>query len=93
MDVEKYNREIGAVCPTCGATHFKFDQGVDETIEMVECASCGRKMTKDELLNENSENISEHINEIGKEIVDDLAKDFKRSLQKALRGNKYIKIK
>jgi len=93
MDSEKYRREIGALCPTCGASHFKFDQGADETIEMVECAACGRKMTKDELLFENSENIAEHVNEIGQEAVKDIAKEFKRSLKRSFSGSKYIKIK
>ncbi|MDI6854331.1 MAG: hypothetical protein QME75_12095 [Deltaproteobacteria bacterium] len=91
MDNEKYNRNISLLCPTCGCNQFEYE-GVDETIEMVKCASCGRELTKDELIQENSENISEHVKEMGGQIVKDLAKEFKESLKAAFRGSKYIRI-
>lgn len=89
----KYNRSIGLQCPTCGCTSYEYEQGVDETIEVGKCASCGREMTKDELLQENSENIQEHISEMGKQVTDDLAKELKASLKKAFKGSKNIRIK
>lgn len=91
MKDEKYQRSIGLQCPTCGCTEY--EQGVDETIEVAKCASCGRELTKDELINENSENIQEHVSEIGKQVTDDLAKELKASLKKAFRGSKNIRIK
>lgn len=93
MKDEKYNRSIGLQCPTCGCTSYEYEQGVDETIEVAKCASCGREMTKDELLQENSENIQEHISEVGKQVTDDLAKELKASLKKAFKGSKSIRIK
>ena len=60
---------------------------------MAKCASCGRKMTKDELIQENSENISEHAKEIGQAIMKDFAKDMRKSLEKALLGSKNVRIK
>ena len=78
MKDEKYSREIGLQCPTCGCISYEYEQGTDETIEMVKCASCGREMTKDELFQENSENIQEHISEVGKQVTDDLAKELKK---------------
>ena len=75
MDTEKYNRNLSLLCPTCGCTQFEFKKGVDETIELAKCASCGREITKDELIKENSENISEHMKEIGSQVSKDLAKE------------------
>jgi len=77
MDAEKYNRSVTLVCPTCGGTQFKYDKGVDETIEIAKCASCDRELTKDELIRENSENISEHVKEMGDEIMKDAAEALK----------------
>lgn len=93
MKDEKYQRSIGLQCPTCGCTDYEYEQGVDETIELAKCASCGRELTKDELIHENSENIHEHASEIGKKVTEDLAKELKESLRKAFRGNKNIRIK
>jgi hypothetical protein len=77
MDAEKYNRSVTLVCPTCGGTQFKYDKVVDETIEIAKCASCDRELTKDELIRENSENISEHVKEMGDEIMKDAAEALK----------------
>ena len=93
MRNEKYQRNVGMLCPTCGCSSYEYEQGVDETIEIVKCASCGRELTRDELISENSENINEHVSEMGKEIKADLAKRFKASLKKAFRGSKNIRIK
>jgi uncharacterized Zn finger protein len=93
MKDEKYQRSIGLQCPTCGCTDYEYEQGVDETIELAKCASCGRELTKDELIHENSENIQEHVSEIGKQVTEDLAKELKASLKKAFRGSKNIRIK
>ncbi len=93
MDSEKYNRSIALFCPTCGGTIFEFEHGVDETIEIATCAKCGRELPKDELIRENEENISEHVEEIGKEVVKDIAEDLKKLLKNAFRDSKHIKIK
>ena len=93
MRNEKYQRNVSMLCPTCGCSTYEYEQAVDETIEIVKCASCGRELTKDELMNENSENINEHISEMTKEIKADIAKEFKASLKKAFRGNKNFRIK
>jgi transcription initiation factor IIE alpha subunit len=69
MDDEKYTRNVSLLCPTCGCTQFKYEKGVDETIEIAQCASCGREITKDELIKENMENLLEHTKEIGKQAV------------------------
>ncbi len=91
MDAEKYNRSISLQCPTCGSTQFASSD--DESSEIVTCASCGRELTRDELLRENSENISEHVKEIESQVVKDVEKELKDTLTKAFEGNKYIQIK
>jgi predicted nucleic acid-binding Zn-ribbon protein len=81
MDDEKYNRSVSLLCPTCGCSQFKYEKGVDATIEKAQCASCGRELTKDELIEENMENLSEHAKEIGKQAIEDFAKEFKLKLK------------
>jgi len=93
MNEEKYQRRISLHCPTCGSTQYEFSCGVDETIELVKCASCGRELTKDELLRENSENIHEHVREISEQVKEDVAKELRESLKKAFKGNKNFRIK
>lgn len=93
MDSEKYNRSVSLLCPTCGCSQFETSGGVDETVEMTKCTSCGRVATKDDLMRDNTENISEHVQEIGAEITKDFAAELRKSLKGALSGNKFIKFK
>ena len=91
MNFEKYNRTVSLLCPTCGETQF---EGANELAsEVLQCASCGRETTREELMRENSENISLHVNDIGNEVVKDLADEFQKSLKKAFSGSKFIKIR
>jgi predicted RNA-binding Zn-ribbon protein involved in translation (DUF1610 family) len=82
MDAAKYNRSVTLLCPTCGSDQFSHEDGVEETIEITKCTSCGREMTKDDLIHENSENISAHVDEVKKEMVDDIRKQFKNIFKK-----------
>jgi len=50
-------------------------------------------MTKDELIRENSENITEHIESIGKEVTRDFTHEMRKTLKQAFRGSKFIKTK
>ncbi|KVC56705.1 hypothetical protein WT10_31160 [Burkholderia stagnalis] len=59
----------------------------------MKCASCGREMIEDELIRENSENIQEHADEIAKQAIADLGNELKKTLQDAVKSNKFIKIK
>lgn len=78
----KYDRSVALNCPTCGCTQFQVERGVDESVELVKCASCLRELTKDELIKDNDENISTHVNEIKEQLVQDIRKDFKKFLGK-----------
>lgn len=91
MDADKYNRTIQMQCPTCGSTQFSGAE--DESSELVTCASCGRTLTRDELLRENSENIAENVEEVKPQVVKDISKQLQDSLNKAFKGSKNIRIK
>jgi uncharacterized Zn finger protein (UPF0148 family) len=93
MDTDKYNRYVSLLCPTCGCTEFECAKGVDETIQIVKCASCGRTLTKDELVEWNSENLLEHGHEIASQVADELIEEMQTKLRKTFSGNKYIRIK
>ena len=93
MRNKEYQRNVSVLCPTCGCSVYEYEQAVDETIEIVKCASCGGELTKDELISENGENINEHVSEMAKEIKADISKELKASLKKAFRGSKNIRIK
>lgn len=89
MKPDKYNRSINMLCPTCGSTDFSYDEGVDESIQIMTCVSCEREFNKDELLQENSENIDEHLSEIKSEVKKDLVDQMRKSFS----GNKNIRFK
>jgi transcription initiation factor IIE alpha subunit len=93
MNPDKYNRSISLLCPTCGCSDFSYDEGVDETIQLMTCVSCEREFNKDELIKENSENIDEHLSEIKEEVTKDVADELRKSLKKAFSGNKNIRFK
>lgn len=93
MDTEKYNRSITLLCPTCGCTQFKSSETTNSESELLICASCGRELTRDELIRENSENIDEHVKEIGKEVTDEIGRELKKQLAATFKGNKFIKVK
>lgn len=93
MDAAKHNRSVTLYCPTCGGTSFETAGGPDELTIMTKCAACGREMTKEDLIAENSENISGHVKEMGEQIAKDFADEMRKSLKNALRGSKFIKFK
>jgi|SRR3989338_823929 len=93
VDSEKYNRSVTLLCPTCGSTQFSSSKPDDGESELLTCASCNREITRDDLIRENSENVDEHIKEIGKEVTKDLALELKNKLASAFKGSQFIKIK
>lgn len=93
MNIEKYNRSVTLLCPTCGSTQFSPVSPADIESETHKCMACGRQITRDELIRENSENIDEHLDGIKQEIAKDSAAEIKKQLASAFKGNKFIKIK
>ncbi len=93
MNTEKYNRTVTLHCPTCGSSNFSQLDEAELEAALVTCASCGREITKAELIRENTENIDEHVKEIKVQVVEDLQHQLKQSLVDAFKDNEYIKIK
>ncbi|MGU5637691.1 ECs_2282 family putative zinc-binding protein [Aeromonas veronii] len=91
MDASKYNKSISLLCATCGCADFSYDTDLDAG--PITCTSCGRVFTKDELIQENSESIEQHTNEIKNQIGKDLSDHLRKSMKKAFSGNKNIRIK
>lgn len=91
LNPEKYNRSVSLHCPTCAGTDF--EGADDEGRETVKCANCGREITRDDLVEENSELISEYVREIGDEVTKDIADEFTKTLKQAFKDSKFIKVK
>lgn len=92
MDASKYDRTVPLNCPTCGALDF-IGPDPHEEHQLFKCRSCGREITREDLIRENSENIEAHVQQLGGEVVDDLRDELCRNLEQAFRGSKYIKFK
>lgn len=93
LKADKYARTVNLLCPTCGSGSFETSGGPDEAVQITKCVSCGREAKKEDLIRENSENISLHVKDMGKEITRDFAAELRKSLKNAVRGSKYIKFK
>jgi uncharacterized Zn finger protein (UPF0148 family) len=92
VEKDKYHRNVELICPTCGGKLFEFKEGDKEFIELFKCASCGRKISKDELIRENEENINENLTEIGQEVMKDFKKEFKKTLKETFKNDKNIRV-
>lgn len=93
MDTEKYNRTVTLMCPTCGRTEYSPVTSDNTESQLLRCASCGREILRDGLIRENSENISEHVKEIGKEVTKDFAAELKKQLSSTFKNSKFIKVR
>lgn len=93
MDSSKYTRMIEMQCPTCAGSHFSFEGDSEDELAIVTCAACGRRMTRAELRESNSENIEAHAKEIGKQAAQDIADELRKTLKNAFKGSKNITIK
>lgn len=90
MNLDKHSRTILLQCPTCGGASFESEIGEDTEVK---CVQCGRVIERDELLRENSENIQENLEEMNSDVGKDIARQMRKTLQDAFKGNKNIKIK
>lgn len=86
MNDSKYNRSIRLLCPTCGNSQLQVS---DDSDEHIQCPSCVRHITKDELVRENGESIDATMDDVKAEITKDLSDMFK----KAFKGSKNIRFK
>jgi len=87
MDLEKHNRSVGLRCSTCGGGEFRYDAAVDDS--PIECGSCGRIFSREELIRENGETIEDAANEMKADIVASVRDDFR----KAFKNSKFVRFK
>ena len=88
----QHQRTIRLQCPACGGTDFENGATEDPTSGL-ECTTCHRGTTREQLIEDNAEHIEIHKKELANEVAENLKKDFENTLKDAFRGNKYIKIK
>lgn len=87
MSNDKNSRTVTLQCTRCGSSEFQHD--AESERGPIECVSCGRVMTREELLSENSSNIDAPLNKFKKTVV----KDVEIMLAKAFGGTKHINLK
>ena len=87
MDPKKYERSIPLYCPTCGGTDYSEEDG------FLTCNSCNLKISQDDLIASNGENVEAHVREVQRELTTDFERELKKKLCDAFRGSNFIKIK
>lgn len=93
MNLDKLNRSITLLCPTCGDTEMESLEGPHDVSNLFKCNNCGLEITKDELINSNQENINLHVEEIKVEATKELQSELNKMLKNAFKGTKFIKVK
>ena len=89
---DDYHKDIALRCATCGSSSdFEFND--DKTY--VKCTKCNREYNGgyDELVELNKTHIQEEMDELKAEVKKDAENYLRDSLKKALKGNKFIKLK
>lgn len=74
--MKNYSRVVNLQCPICGSVDFIIENESNDVIQAT-CKLCNRTLSKDEVMQNNSENINTHINEVKEEIIDDITNTFK----------------
>ena len=87
-----YSRNIQLRCVVCGSDS---DFECNENKSYIKCRKCNREYFGgyDELVELNQAHIQDEIDDLKDEVKQDAEKYLRDSLKKALKGNKYIKIK
>lgn len=73
-----YNQSILLNCIVCAGEDMSDPQGDDDPNRPIQCNGCKAKFTYQELLDGNSEKISNVIEDIEKDIIKDISKKIKR---------------
>ena len=82
--MKNMNMEICLKCSVCGNDQFSdIDESIQDISEAdgdveVKCSDCGKVVTKDELLEENSYIIEANIEDFKNDIMKAIEKDFKK---------------
>lgn len=93
MNLDKINRTITLLCPTCGSSDMESLDGPHDVSSLFKCNSCDLEITKEDLINSNQENINANLKEIKTEVTKEIEAELKKALKNAFKGSKHIKIK
>ena len=87
----KYEGSVSLVCKSCGSKNIF----VSDDKSQARCNNCQREYTGGykELVKLNQPRIDAGVEKMKKEILKDAEQDFEKMLNKAFKGNKFIKLK
>jgi ribosomal protein S27AE len=80
---KEYSRTVEMICPLCGSTTIIVDDENPNTNYI--CGNCHKTFTKEQLINENQENIDINLSELQKEATKDVEKEIQNILKKAFK--------
>ena len=86
--MKNLGRNVTMLCPVCGNDQFEslnpewndFSDAPDDI--KFRCSDCGKVITKEDLLSENSEKIEVAIDEMKNDAVKEIEKELKKALKK-----------
>jgi tRNA(Ile2) C34 agmatinyltransferase TiaS len=93
VNLDKLNRSITLLCPTCGNSEMESLDGPHEVSSLFKCNSCDLEITKEDLINSNQENINANLNEVKTQATKEIQTELNKMLKNAFKGNKNIKFK
>lgn len=93
MNLDKINRTVTLLCPTCGGSDMESISGTHDESELLKCNGCGLEISKDELMNANQENINANLDEMKQEAVKEVKSEIEKMLRDAFKGSKNISFK
>lgn len=93
MNLDKINRTVTLLCPTCGGSDMESIGGHHQQSELLKCNNCGLQLSRDELMNSNQENINANLDEMKQEAVKEAKSEIEKMLRDAFKGNKNITFK
>lgn len=93
MNLDKLNRSITLLCPTCGNTEMESLEGPHDLSNLFKCNGCGLEISKDDLICSNQENINTNIEEVKAEATKEVQAELDKMLKNAFKGSSFIKIK
>lgn len=85
MNLDKLNRSVVLLCPTCGNSEMESLNGPHDVSDLFRCNSCELTITKDDLLSSNQENINANLNELKKQAAKEIKSELEKILKKAFK--------
>lgn len=85
MKLDKLNRNVVLLCPTCGNSEMESLHGPHDVSDLFKCNSCELEITRDDLLTSNQENINANLDELKKLAAKEIKSELEKILKKAFK--------